>query len=95
MSSNDLIRPRTLKGTKPIIRHKQHIDYEFSSKALLDGYDLFFSGIRRQTAHYAAKKLTKLIGQEVFVFPMENSGEKGYAMITKKRLEEEKSRLVT
>ena len=89
------IRPRVLPrgSAKPRISHRQHIDYEYAARALNDGYDLFFTGLRRQTIHTAAKKLSRMLGQDVYAFSMDNGNERGYGVVMKSSLEQKKAQI--
>jgi hypothetical protein len=83
------VRPKLLPRGQLPIRHKQHLDYEYTARALKDGHDVFFSGIKRQTAHYAAKKLTKMLKEDVLALPsVANDGEAGYALTLRKSFNE-------
>jgi len=44
------------------LRYRTYIPYKTVAQALKKGNDVRFSVLKRQTAHQAAKKLSKLVG---------------------------------
>jgi len=73
------------------LRYKTFIPYQSVAASLKQGNDIMFSNLRRQTAHAAAKKLTKLVGEKVKAVPTvtEDGKETGYGFITEVRLREQ------
>ena len=70
------------------LRYTTYIPYNSVAKALKEGNDVFYANLRRQTAHQAAKKLTKLTGTKIVAVPAESEdgGKVGYGFITETRL---------
>lgn len=86
-TDNGKVRPSVIPSGHVGITYKVHLDYDYSAQALATGNDIFFAGIRRQTAYKAAKKLSKMVGQNVVAFPATNDGQKGYAIILASKVE--------
>lgn len=73
-------KPKIIKRGTWLPTNRQHIDYAYTVKALKKGDDAFFTGVNRQTIHKAAKKLSKMVGEEIVALPYQNGGEKGYVV---------------
>jgi len=64
--SKKVIVPR--KGHLRVTSRMRLLPYPDMEKLLKRGQEVFIEGIKRQTAHSAAKKLTKKLGFEVKAF---------------------------
>ncbi len=70
------------RGEVPI-QIKMKIPYEKIIEGLKSNHDVVVTGIKPQTAYYASKKLTKMLGEEVIALPSVYQKEKGYVFTTK------------
>ena len=70
------------------IRLRMKIPYDTVAEGIKSGHDVFVSDIGRQTAYYASKKLSKMVGDEVVALPTIVDGEKGYFFTTKTAIKE-------
>jgi hypothetical protein len=74
------------------VRYKTtNIPYHSVAKALQEGNDIFYANLKRQTAHQAAKKLSKMTGAKIVAVPAMSEDQKqtGYGFITEARLKEQ------
>lgn len=64
--------PRVLSSKDVEIQHKYwraFLPYEQMASELRAGREVFVEGVKRQTAHYAAKKLSRMLGKRVVQIP--------------------------
>jgi hypothetical protein len=73
------------------LRYRTYLPYKTVAGALKEGNDVFFTDLKRQTAHKAAKKLSMMVRETVIAVPAasEKNGSVGYGFITEKRLKEQ------
>lgn len=70
------------RGSVPA-KIRMKMPYDKIAEALLSGKDVIVTGISRQVAFFAAKKLSRLVKDEVVALPTVDEGEKGYLFTTK------------
>ena len=70
------------RGDVPI-RIRMKIPYDKIIEGLKSNHDVVVTGIKPQTAYYASKKLTRMLGEEVIALPSFYLNERGYVFTTK------------
>jgi len=63
------------------LRRYRVVDYEEAALALENDLLYFVEGIKRQTAHKAARALSRRLGEKVTAEPVEYDGMRGYVFI--------------
>jgi len=69
MSNNNTIKAHYPKKDEIILSMRNKVPYKEIKKSLKRGQGVFLEGIKRQTAHYAEKKISKDLKVEYVAVP--------------------------